>query len=177
MPLMDVPPDDARGAEIVRDGHDDIAEQYLADASRPTPHPRHEWVALLCDQLAEPGLRTAHTLVAAGHSVLGVDLSPRQIALASEVVPQGRFVVGDAMTVDFEHGAFDAVVMPLLERVQQWLRPGGWMLVNFGTKDSPAWLEENFLGYGATSWTNGWDAETNPSLVAESGFTLSVVSG
>lgn len=44
------------------------------------------------------------------------------------------------------------------------------MLVNFGTKDSPAWLEEDFLGYGATSWTNGWDAEANLSLVSESGF-------
>ena len=46
------------------------------------------------------------------------------------------------------------------------------MLVNFRTQDSPAWLEEDFLGYGATSWTNGWDAETNLSVVSESRFRV-----
>jgi len=52
------------------------------------------------------------------------------------------------------------------------------MLVNFGAKDLSAWLEEDFFGDGATSWTNGWDAETTLSLVAESGFPGSgVVSG
>lgn len=55
---------------------------------------------------------------------------------------------------------------------------GRWMLVNFGAKDLSAWLEEDFFGDGATSWTNGWDAETTLSLVAESGFPGSgVVSG
>ncbi len=64
-----------------------------------------------------------------------------------------------------------------VRNIHRCLRPGGWMLVSLGTKDTPAWLEANFFGFGATSWATGWDTETNLSLVAESGFTSGVVTG
>ena len=47
---------------------------------------------------------------------------------------------------------------------RDWLSPGGWFLVCLGTRDSPGWFEEDFLGYGGTNWTNGYDLETNFAL-------------
>lgn len=192
---MDVPPDDEYVAELVRDCYDQIAESYMAEVTRPGPAPRHVWLDRFCRLLAPgsalldlgcgPGVPTSAALVAAGHAVTGVDLSPRQIALASKNVPDARFRVGDVLSPTFDTASVDGVVMlhvithiprhrhaTVLARIHDWLRPGAWLLINFGTHDSPAWLEENFLGYGVESWTNGWAPERSLSHVEESGFRV-----
>ena len=193
--MMEVPPDDAGVARLIRDCYDQIAERYMADVTRSGPHARFDWVDRFCQQLEPasevvdvgcgPGVPTTASLVAAGHAVMGVDLSPRQIALASRNVPGAQFTVGDVLTIDVEEASIDGVLMlyvithvprdrhaAVLERIHRWIRPGGSLLLTFGTKDSPAWLEEDFLGYGVNSWTNGWAPERSVSLVEGAGFTI-----
>lgn len=60
----------------------------------------------------------------------------------------------------------------VLARIHGWLRPGGSLLLTFGTNDSPAWLEEDFLGHGVNSWTNGWAPVRSLALVEGAGFTV-----
>jgi ubiquinone/menaquinone biosynthesis C-methylase UbiE len=46
----------------------------------------------------------------AGARVTGLDSSPRLIEVAQERVPEGRFVLGDAVRLPFDDGAFEAAV-------------------------------------------------------------------
>ena len=57
-------------------------------------------------------------------------------------------------------------------RSAEWLRPGGWFLASMGRSDDAGWNEENFLGFGHTNWTNGYDPDTSRRLLVEAGFEL-----
>jgi hypothetical protein len=106
----------------------------------------------------ELGCGSGHTALATascGHSVIGVDLSPRRIQQAQELlnVPHGgalAFQEGDYYTVDLP-GKFDAVTCwdgfgvnsdvdhrRLLRRIaKEWLAPGGCALIEVA---SPMWV-------------------------------------
>ncbi len=56
-----------------------------------------------------PGHVSAH-LAALGADVVGVDLSPRMVELASEAVPAGRFLVGDLRDLPLADGCLAAAV-------------------------------------------------------------------
>ena len=60
----------------------------------------------------------------------------------------------------------------LFARIHDWLRPAGLFLTCLSTTDQAGWLEEDFLGFGGTSWTNGYDTATNRALLVDAGFTL-----
>lgn len=75
-------------------------------------------------------------LVKAGAEVTGLDFSPAMLDMARTAVPEARFVEGDAMTLEFVDGSFDAVTigfgMPhvpdppkVLAEARRVLRPGG----------------------------------------------------
>lgn len=115
--------------------------------------------------------------------VTGVDISAAQIALAKQHVPGALLLQADMMTLAFAPASFDAVVafysiihLPraeqaiLLERLAQWLRPGGWLLVNLGVSDDPGSIEPDWLGT-AMYWSS-YDTHTNLALVSRAGFTL-----
>jgi cyclopropane fatty-acyl-phospholipid synthase-like methyltransferase len=181
---------------IVREGYDQIAEQYMDVISRPrTGDPRDTWTDQLLQRLSPastvldlgcgPGVPTAAAFDTAGHHVVGVDISPRQIELARRNVPNGSFVAGDVMDFTAEAASFDAVMAlyslthvardrypVLFARLFEWLRPGGWLLASAGTSDSDGWNEENFLGFGHTSWTNSFEPEETRRLVTDAGFEL-----
>ena len=183
-------------AAIVRDGYDQIAEQYLAVLSRPrADDPRDLWTGHLLRHLSPgstvldlgcgPGVPTAAAFAAAGHRVVGVDISPRQIELARSRVPNASFVVADVTEFDAEPASFDAAMAlfslthvprdrypALFTRLVGWLRPGGWLLASMGTSDEEGWNEEDFLGFGHTSWTNGLDPEAMRRLLTDAGFAL-----
>jgi cyclopropane fatty-acyl-phospholipid synthase-like methyltransferase len=192
---MDPRTNDATSGKV-RDGYDAIADQYIELAVRPrASDPRSAWMNDLLGRLTPgsrvldlgcgPGVPTAEALVRNGHRVTGVDISPRQVALAQSNVPQGQFFVGDALESHFAPRSFDAIVTlfslthilrdewaPLFGRFTEWLNPGGWLLATFGMSDSAGWDEENFLGFGHTNWTNGFAPETSQRLLREAGFDI-----
>lgn len=196
MPETDPTFAESRKRDLVRDGYDAIAEPYTDLAANVDPsHPRRERTGALLARLQPNssvlelgcggGIPVAAAIVASGHKVLGVDVSPKQIDLALRNVPSGRFLVGDLVEQEFEAAAFDAVLMlyvithvprekwrVVFRSICRWLSPGGWLLLNVPHNESAGWLEEDFLGLGTTNWTNGFDAPTTLGLLADEGFTV-----
>ncbi|MFJ6656704.1 class I SAM-dependent methyltransferase [Streptomyces sp. NPDC091377] len=96
---------------------DAIGAAYQEAFAASEPHRRS--LAWLLDRLA-PGSRvldvgsgtgrpTAETLVAAGHEVHGLDISPVMVDLATRQVPGATFECADAREVSLPQGRFDAV--------------------------------------------------------------------
>ncbi|MFB7916818.1 class I SAM-dependent methyltransferase [Streptomyces sp. NPDC056061] len=88
------------------------------------------------------GRPTASTLTGAGHDVLGVDVSPVMVELATRQVPDASFVCADIRELDLEEGKFDAVCayfsllqmgrddqLRLLRKLRRLLVPGGVLAV------------------------------------------------
>jgi cyclopropane fatty-acyl-phospholipid synthase-like methyltransferase len=187
--------DEARAA-LVRAGYDAIAEGYLRLAGdAPPTHPRNERTAAVLATLPDgarvlelgcgAGIPVAEEVLRRGHSYVGVDVSPRQIDLATRHVPGGDFRLGDLLDQRFPAGGFDAVFAlyvlthvlrerwhEVFARLHLWLRPGGVVLLNVPPEDSAGWLEEDFLGLGGTSWTNAYGARRTVELLEARGFTI-----
>ncbi|MFE4454011.1 class I SAM-dependent methyltransferase [Streptomyces sp. NPDC056796] len=103
---------------------------------RLTPHSR------VLDVGCGTGRPTALTLATAGHEVLGVDVSPVMVDLASRSVPEASFRCADIREVPLEEESFDAVCvyfsllqMPrgeqrsLVHRLAGALKPGGHLVL------------------------------------------------
>jgi SAM-dependent methyltransferase len=83
-------------------------------------NPYERWLPPFLELVPAPGRRTldvgcgegtvARALTALGHAVVGLDVSPRLVALARDAVPDAEFVAGDATALPFEDGAFDLVL-------------------------------------------------------------------
>lgn len=115
------------------------------------------------------GRPTAATLAAAGHSVLGVDVSPVMVDLASRQVPEAEFRCADIRRLALEDASFDAVCVffsllqmtraeqtALLSRLSGALRPGGHLVLATVPADAED-VEVNFMGHPvrATSFDEG----------------------
>ena len=116
------------------------------------------------------------------HQVTGVDISGRQVELARRNVPTGRFLKGDVGSVEFDVGAFDAVVsfyaldgIPrseherILSRVHEWLRPGGIFLVSIGARDYEGQWSE---WLGVPMFFSSFDPLTFRRMVEGLGFEV-----
>ena len=181
---------------LVREGYDAIAEHYqeLVGAEDAPDAPRREWTAKVLARLNGPGdvlelgcgggMPVGQLLVDAGHSYVGVDVSPRQLDLAHGHLPDANLICGDAVD-QFAAASFDAVFMlyaithiprehwrSVVDSIAGWLRPGGVFLVNVPLKGVPSWLEEDFLGSGCTNWTNSLDPETTRRLMGRAGLVI-----
>jgi ubiquinone/menaquinone biosynthesis C-methylase UbiE len=84
------------------------------------------------------GRPTAQALAEAGHDVLGVDVSPVMVDLASRQVPKAEFRLADIRELPLAEGSFDAVCVyfsllqmsraeqsAVVGRLARALRPGG----------------------------------------------------
>ncbi len=116
-------------------------------------------------------------------SVIGVDLSSEQLALARRNAPSAVLVRADMAEVAFAPNSFDAAVAfwslihvrrdlhaDILRRLRGWLRPGGLLAGTFGSGDNPDDLNEDF--YGAPMDWSHFDADTNRTLLRDAGFYL-----
>lgn len=177
---------------IVSSGYDRIAERYLLRYG--ASEVRHRWLAELLALLPRgggarvldlgcgAGVPLARDVVAAGHHLLGVDGSARQIALARRAVPAGEFTRADMATVDLPADRFDAVAafysithVPrseharLFRRVAGWLVPGGAFVASLGSGSSPDWTGE---WMGTEMFFSHYDADTNLALLREAGLVV-----
>lgn len=137
------------------------------------------------------GLPVTQRLLSYPHfSVVGNDLSSAQLALARKNLPSEKLTLaeGDMLALDFPPATFDAVVgmysiihLPreeqvlMLKKIVLWLKPGGWMLANFGAAETKAIEAQNWLGEekGWMYWS-GWGAEGTLEKIREAGLEIVV---
>lgn len=186
--------DDPR--RIVQDGYDRVSYAYRADVPGDAVVQQYaEWLAPLVETVPAGravldlgcgcGVPTAQLLMQHQYDVVGVDISPVQIARARTLVPTARFLCADMTAVQFEPARFDAVVclyaiihvpisaqLSLLQRIATWLRPGGKFLAIVGSR---AWTgtESDWLDVpgGRMFWSQA-DEETYRDWFARCGLAV-----
>ncbi|MER5634185.1 class I SAM-dependent methyltransferase [Streptomyces nitrosporeus] len=128
------------------------------------------------------GRPTAAVLAGAGHEVLGIDVSPVMVDLASRRVPGASFRCADIREVPLEEEGFDAVCVyfsllqmsraqqaGLVDRLARALRPGGVLVlatVTLDVEDVPA----VFMGQEVR--VTGFGPEAFAALAASAGLTV-----
>lgn len=128
-------------------------------------------------ELGSGGDNPATAALVARYRHTGVDISGEQIARAHRAFPDATFVRADAILVSFDPSSFDAVVSlfmfghirrseqgPLLERIADWLRPGGWFLATLGVEGSEDETDPDWLG--TPMFFASFDERTNSRLLA-----------
>ncbi|MFE2814897.1 class I SAM-dependent methyltransferase [Streptomyces nigra] len=133
------------------------------------------------------GRPTAATLVAAGHSVLGVDVSPVMVELASRQVPGAEFRHADIRELPLDERSFDGICVffsllqmsradqaALVRRLASALRPGGHLVLATVPADVED-VEVVFMGRAirATSFSE----EGVLALVRDAGLTVLSAEG
>lgn len=165
------------------------AEYEKAFAHAPAHVAALEWLierlppaARVLDVGSGTGRPTAATLVAAGHSVLGVDISPVMVELAARQVPQAEFRHADIRELPLPAESFDGVCVffsllqmsrpeqsALLRRLTGTLKPGGHLVLATVAADVED-MEVVFMGrpVRATSFAE----EDVVAAVEEAGLTV-----
>lgn len=179
--------------QIVRASYDKLADAYYQSyVANDTL--RNEWINGLIPLLLR-GNRVldlgcgcglpATRLLSEHFNVVGVDISPEQIARAAKAVPAASFECADICDVSFENESFDAVVslyavihIPLEEqpalfnRIQRLLKSGGYALMTLGNTASTD-IVEDWLGVegAAMYWSHG-DREFYRKLLVSLDFDI-----
>lgn len=117
----------------------------------------------------------------AGFTVVGLDVSPRMLELASRTVPAATFLLGDMRPAD-PGGPFDGIVawdsvfhLPLAEhpalysRLSSWLRPGGRLLISLGGSGPDSFTSEM---YGETFFYSGQEPSETLAALGRAGFRI-----
>lgn len=171
--------------EAVRDGYDQVAERYLAERNQWESIPHLERLldqlkanARILDVGCGGGVPVDRYLVDKGHQVIGVDISPKQIDLASKNVPRAEFEVRDMR--DLEEGDYevDAVVSFYAifhtprqshgKTLASFLPQDGMLLVTMGAGEWEG--EEDFHGT-PMQWSH-YGPEKNRQLIEPAGFEV-----
>ena len=128
------------------------------------------------------GVPTARRLAAAGHRVVGVDVSPVMTALAARQVPDAEFRCADIRELPWADGEFDAVCVyfsllqmsrgeqsGLLGRLARAVKPGGRLAVATVPVDV-ADVSAVFMGQPVV--VSSFGEEEFASVVAGAGFAV-----
>jgi SAM-dependent methyltransferase len=174
-------------AAVLFDALGPVYEQAFAHA--PAHLSALEWLierlppaARTLDVGSGTGRPTAAALIAAGHSVLGIDVSPVMVELAARQVPEGEFRCGDIRELPLETESFDGVCAffsllqmtraeqsALTRRLALALRPGGHLVLATVPADAED-IEVVFMGQPvrATSFAE----EDFADMVEAAGLTV-----
>lgn len=141
------------------------------------------------------GIPTIERLMAVcPHSrIIANDLSSSLIELGKQRLRRKRptdanrvaWVQGDMMSLDFPDASLDLVLgfyciqhLPrdeqaiMIRKMVAWLRPGGWMLVNFPAHDNENVVTTCWMGDEAWVYHSGWDDDKYRQLLEEAGLHL-----
>jgi len=176
---------------LVRAGYDRCAEAYNA-ARQNEADQLHVLTAKLAPgarvlDIGCGGGRPICAELAGQFHVIGVDISPVQIAIARRNVPTGEFLCADIMRLDFTPGAFDAITsfyaifhLPkeehaeLLARIHRWLQPGGYLMCTVATHDEAPYTEDDF--FGVTMYWSNYSREQYRRMLEHLGFRVLIDS-
>ncbi|WP_316741339.1 class I SAM-dependent methyltransferase [Streptomyces sp. MK7] len=128
------------------------------------------------------GRPTAETLAGAGHEVLGVDVSPVMVELATRQVPGASFQCADIREVPLSDASFDAVCVyfsllqmsrddqsRLMRRLVRALKPGGGLAVATVPLDVED-VEGVFMGQKVR--VTSFAADDFAAMVTKAGLTV-----
>ena len=190
--------------ENVKKAYDDIAAAYL-DWTEPSHSVRLSYVEKLLQRLDVAGRTslthilelgcgagvpcTKHLASFENVHVIGNDISPVQIAMAKERLPNSVDLIrADMAELEFSLEQFDGVVafysiihLPrdeqttMVRRIFQWLKPGGRFLANFGADEFVEATDPSWLGgkEGAMYWS-GWGRQETQRILRDVGFELEI---
>lgn len=173
---------------MVRAGYAKMARQYLAERGRlKTDKYVHQLLkylpenATILDLGCGAGVPVDDILLAAGHSVVGIDIASEQIKLAKKNCPWGEYLVGDITQLKRDQYRVDAIVsfytifhVPrreqgvLLKIWASYLRRGGILLITMG--DVP--FEGEHVLYGEPMWSSQYGTGRNVTMVREAGLKI-----
>ncbi|KAJ7612233.1 S-adenosyl-L-methionine-dependent methyltransferase [Roridomyces roridus] len=166
----------------IEKGYDLIADKYLAWSSKRPTTTRMAYIADLITKLPSgasvlelgcgAGVPATQTLISHGLKVTGNDISASQIALARQHIPEATLIQGDMLALSFPPETFDAVLgfysifhLPkdeqgrLVEKIKEWLKPGGWFLANFSIDDHDivrqGWFEPEVTMFSSGNGVEG----------------------
>jgi ubiquinone/menaquinone biosynthesis C-methylase UbiE len=128
------------------------------------------------------GRPTAAVLAEAGHDVLGVDVSPVMVELATRQVPRARFELADARELPLDDGSLDAVTVyfsllqmtrteqtALVSRLARALRPGGTAVLATVPVDADD-VPHTFMGHPVR--VSSFAADAFAELARRAGLTV-----
>lgn len=174
--------------KLVQQGYDRCAATYEA-AQRNAHVPlldrliqRLPQDAHVLDIGCGSGVHVAQTIVQ-NCCVTGVDISGEQIRRARLNAPDGEFIQGDIMAMNFSSAQFDAVValysifhLPreehpeLLRRIAAWLKPTGYLLASFSWVAEEAYTEDDF--FDVTMYWSNYGLEDYLVMLSGLGFKV-----
>ncbi|MHA1109868.1 MAG: class I SAM-dependent methyltransferase [Promethearchaeota archaeon] len=115
--------------------------------------------------------------------VTGVDISPNQIELARNNVPNATFLCKDMTQLDFPEASFYGILgyysiihvprdehFKLFSAVFHFLKPGGVALMSLHRADDPEYLYDDY--FGTNMYWSGFDHKTNLEFLKKVGFTI-----
>lgn len=175
---------------VVAEGYDRLGPAYGAWAAKGRPEVRTWFLGEVLARLGPGtdvlelgcGSGPASEALSAGRRYVGVDLSRVQLAIARERVPRATFIRTDFTSLHFRPSSFDGVVAfyvfmhvprddlaPTFERIFTWLRPGGRLMLTFGTIDAEDRVEE---WLDVPMFFAGLSSQAHERLLHEIGFEL-----
>jgi SAM-dependent methyltransferase len=176
---------------LVQEAYDNMAERCAAWAQQARQSERARYTRVLFEKLAPharilelgcgAGVPTTR-LLAERYSVIGIDISKKQIELARLNVPGATFIVADMTTLHFAPESFDAIIafysiihVPrsehpiLIQNIYQWLRPGGLFMAMVGQCEVDQ-IEHNWLG--VPMYFSSWDSQWYHQMIEHAGLQI-----
>lgn len=173
---------------LVSDGYDQIATTYLQQREHLGSGKYVQQVlklvpkkSTILDLGCGAGVPVDDIFIKAGHSVIGIDISPEQIKLARKKCKGGDFLVGDISQLKPGEYSVEAVVsfytlfhaprgehLKILKVMGSFLKKDGVLLVTMGDRE----FEGEHLLHGAKMWSSQYGTAKNRGLIESAGFKI-----
>jgi SAM-dependent methyltransferase len=173
----------------VEQNYDEIAENYLASKDDQTVmfakklEERLSDGAKILDAGCGPGIPIAKYL-SENFDVLGIDISAKQIELASKLVPNAKFRKMDMLDLgnEFDPGFFDGIIcmysifhinrkkhLEILKEFYRVLKSPGYLMICMGLEDNP---EQKNEWHGGKMFWSHYGREKNLELLKKAGYEI-----